>query len=456
MGSLGSNHFDVIVVGAGPVGLLTAINLASRGVKAAVLERGHGIDQSPRATSYQPCVMAEMEETGILEDVKKKAMVNNILSFWKGPKERVAYVEKLEGGDVFPAGLNCGQPVLAEIILNHLLTRYEAQVIFDKKVEELQQSASKVTAVCSSQANGAKTTYTCDWLVGANGAGSSVRKLLGIGFEGFSWPKEDFVATNLRYPFQKHGFTTANFVMDDVNWAVITVIDNTGLWRCAFGVKAGLTNEQIRAELDEHYRHILPGWPGEGYEIVQLNRYKPHQRCATQFRKGRCFLAGDAAHSNNPIGGLGLTTGLLDGGPLGRALAAVISGKAPESILDTWAESRRHTWKTFTNEFSIENKRMIQLGGYSEDPLGIWKLDEVSKAHGIDEWIEKLATPQKKEADLAMYKALEDKQAQLASRMKQWNITMDPLWMAQYEDPEVIKLRSSLRPAGAKGSVPAV
>ena len=99
---------------------------------------------------------------------------------------------------------------------------------------------------------------------------------------------------------------------------------------------------------------------------------------------------------------------------------------------------------------------MIQLGGYSEDPLGIWKLDEVSKAHGIVEWIEKLATPQKKEADFAMYKALEGKQAQLASRMKQWNITMDPLWMAQYEDPEVIKLRLSLRPAGAKGSVPAV
>jgi hypothetical protein len=92
---------------------------------------------------------------------------------------------------------------------------------------------------------------------------------------------------------------------------------------------------------------------------------------------------------------------------------------------------------------------MIQLGGYSEDPLGIWKLDEVSKAHGMDEWIEKLATPAKKEADLAMYEALEDKQAQLSSRMKQWNITMDPLWMADYEDPEVIKLRLSLRPKGA-------
>jgi 2-polyprenyl-6-methoxyphenol hydroxylase-like FAD-dependent oxidoreductase len=475
MVSLEGGHFNVIVVGAGPVGLLTAINLASRGVKLAVLERGNGIDQSPRATSYQPCVMAEMEETGILQDVKKKAMINNILSFWKGSgpqKEQVAYVEKLEGGDIFPAALNYGQPVLTGIILDHLLTRYNSQVFFAQKVEELSQSESTVTVVCSPPDDGPKTTYTCSWLVGADGAGSSVRKLLGVEFEGFSWPKEHFVATNLRYPFQKHGFTTANFVMDDVNWAVVTVIDDTGLWRCAFGVRAGLTNEQIRAELDEHYKHILPGWPREGYELVQLNRYKPHQRCATQFRKERCFLAGDAAHvisklnfpggmnanyyqSNNPIGGLGLTTGLLDAGPLGRALAAVINGKAPESILDVWAQSRRHTWKTFTNEFSIENKRMIQLGGCSEDPLGIWKLDEVSKEHGIDPWIEKLATPDKKEADLAMYKALEDKNAQLLTRMKQWNITMDPLWMAQYEDPGVIKLRLSLRPQVTKGSIPA-
>jgi 2-polyprenyl-6-methoxyphenol hydroxylase-like FAD-dependent oxidoreductase len=247
--------------------------------------------------------MAEMEEAGILEDLKRKAMVNNVLSFWKGSgpqKERVAYVEKLEGGDVFPAGLNCGQPVLTGVILNRLLTRYNARVVFGQKVEEVHQSEDMVTVVSSSPDDGSKKTYTCDWLVGADGAGSSVRKLLGVEFEGFSWPKEDFVATNLRYPFHKHGFTTANFVMDDVNWAVITVIDDT-TWRCAFGVPAGMTNEQICAELDDHYKYILPGWPGEGYELVQLNRYKPHQRCATQFRKGRCFLAGDAAHVSSNL-----------------------------------------------------------------------------------------------------------------------------------------------------------
>lgn len=290
-------------------------------------------------------------------------------------------------------------------------------------------------------------TYTCDFLVGADGAGSVVRKALGIEFEGFSWPKEDFVATNLIYPFDKYGFSTANFVMDPVNWAVVTVIDEK-IWRCAFGVKAGHTNESIRAELDDHYKHILPGW-SEGdtkYELVELNKYKPHQRSASTYRKGRCFLAGDAAHSNNPIGGLGLTTGMLDAGPLGRAIGAVTLGKAPDSILDIWATARRDKWLSFTNAFSIENKRLMQRGGYSDDPLGIWVMDEVAKEHGMESWIA-TATPQKKEADEALFKSFEDPKAQLKSRMRQWAITMDPLWMEKYEDKEIIDLRMSLRPS---------
>lgn len=144
---------------------------------------------------------------------------------------------------------------------------------------------------------------------------------------------------------------------------------------------------------------------------------------------------------------MGLTTGLLDAGPLGRGLGAVIQGRAPETLLDTWARARREKWLTFTNGFSIENKRMIQRGGYSndEDPLKIWATDEVAKEHKMEEWLA-MATEEKREADLKFYKSLEDPQAQLMSRMKQWDITMDPMWMAGYEDPELVKYRMSLRP----------
>ncbi|KAF2221191.1 FAD binding domain-containing protein [Elsinoe ampelina] len=449
MTTTSATQSSVIIVGAGPVGLLTALNLARLAVPVLILERGPGIDQSPRATSYQPCAMAELEEAGVLDDVRAKSMVNNIL-YWVGrgkDKQRVAMVEKMEGGEKFKSGINCGQNVLAETIMEHLLGKYGkvAKVEFGKTVEGLEQDEDGVEITCKDTPSGATVRYRCDWLVGTDGAGSAVRRSLGIEFEGFSWPKEDFVATNVRYPFEKYGFTTANFIMDPVHWAVITVIDDSGLWRCAFGVKAGMTNEEIKAELEEHYKEILPGWPGEGYELVQLNKYKPHQRCASQFRKGRCFLAGDAAHSNNPIGGLGLTTGLLDAGPLGRALGAVIRDAAPDTLLDTWAESRRHKWLAFTNGFSIENKRMVQRGGYSDDPLSIWKLDDISREHGMDNWI-RTAIPDKKEADLAMYDALRDKVVQMKNRMKQWDIGMDPRWMEQYEDHHVVETRIALRP----------
>ena len=99
-----------------------------------------------------------------------------------------------------------------------------------------------------------------------------------------------------------------------------------------------------------------------------------------------------------------MTTGLLDAGPLGRALGAVINGKAPDSLLTTWATRRRDKWLTFTNEFSIENKRMAQLGGYSDDPLGIWVIDDVAREHNMEQWLA-MATPEKKEADARMYEA---------------------------------------------------
>jgi 2-polyprenyl-6-methoxyphenol hydroxylase-like FAD-dependent oxidoreductase len=127
--------------------------------------------------------MAEMQECRILDDVKKKSMINNILSYWVGAgpvKERIAYVEKLEGGQIFPAGINCGQAVLAETILEYLRREQKAEVLFNQKVIQLEQSESRVTVTCVDPRDDARTVYTCDWLVRADGAGSTIRRLLEI------------------------------------------------------------------------------------------------------------------------------------------------------------------------------------------------------------------------------------------------------------------------------------
>lgn len=282
-------------MGAGPVGLLTALNVARTGAKPLILERNETIDQSPRAISYQPCAQAELLEAGILEDVRKRSVVNDVQSWWIG-KEKVASVEKREGGTLFPAGINCGQPALAEIMVDHLKSQYDVHVRFGQRVIAIDQTEYGVTITSINPKTEQQTIYTCDWLVGADGAGSSVRKLLGVEWAGFSWPKEQFVATNLRYPFRKYGFSASNFIADPVHWGIVVALDDKDLWRCAFGVKQGLTDDEIRANLDEYYRHLLPNFENEKYELVESKKYTVHQRCATQFRKGRCLLAGDAAH----------------------------------------------------------------------------------------------------------------------------------------------------------------
>src|SRR5882757_3703953 len=141
MGSIGptkSEHHRVIIVGAGPVGLTTGTNLARLGVPVLVLERNHEVDQSPRAASYQPCAQAELLETGTLDEVRKESVINDVISFWIKNK-RVAYVEKREGGQIFPAGINCPQPRLAQILLHHLTTKYNSEVRFNHKVIQVTQ-----------------------------------------------------------------------------------------------------------------------------------------------------------------------------------------------------------------------------------------------------------------------------------------------------------------------------
>ena len=123
------NHRQAIVVGAGPVGLTIAINMAKLGIDVLVLKRGPGIGQSPQATSYQACVLAEIVEQAFMKDVKKKSFANDVLSFWVPDgtkKRRAAYASKKDGGKHFPTGLNCGQPILTTTIYfsNKKLTLY--------------------------------------------------------------------------------------------------------------------------------------------------------------------------------------------------------------------------------------------------------------------------------------------------------------------------------------------
>ncbi|MBR8640578.1 FAD-dependent monooxygenase [Streptomyces tuirus] len=171
-----------------------------------------------------------------------------------------------------------------------------------------------------------------------------------------TWP-ERFVATNIRYDFRRHGFRDANMILDPKHGAVVARLDKNDLWRCTFSEDESLPLETVEERIGVFLEEFLPD--GSGFELVHYGPYRMHQRAASTLRVGRVLLAGDAAHSTNPTGGLGLTSGLFDIETLGEALPAVIAGEAPEDVLDRYSARRRAAFLDIASPMASELKGLV-------------------------------------------------------------------------------------------------
>jgi 3-(3-hydroxy-phenyl)propionate hydroxylase len=347
---------DVLVVGAGPVGLITALGLARAGVKVTVLEKEPAIVASPRAMVYHSGVIGGIERLGLLDDALAAGFKATAVDFVVyGTGERLHYsLDVLDGQVPHPYNIHLGQDQLAGIAMEHLRRLPGTEVRFDTAVTGLTQDTDGVTV--TAETAGASVTFRAGWVIGTDGAGSTVRKSLGLEFEGMTWP-ERFVATNVRFPFDEHGFALANMVLDPVYGAIVAKIDDTGLWRCTYCEDAALPEETVHERIPAYFAETLPG--DKKYELVQYSPYKMHQRSTPTYRVGRALLAGDAAHVTNPTGGLGLTSGLFDSYVLSEALAAVVNGQAGDEVLDLYSEQRRKAFLDYASPTASAFKGLV-------------------------------------------------------------------------------------------------
>jgi len=190
-----------------------------------------------------------------------------------------------------------------------------------------------------------------------------VRKALDIEFEGYTFP-ERFLVLTTPYDFAaERGYCFRNYIADPEAWTNLFKVagdDGKGLWRAVFPTAPGesdedcLSDEAVQGRMQKFFPKAGP------YDIVHRNLYNVHQRVAKTFRKGRAFLAGDAAHVNNPIGGLGLNCGIHDAMDLSDLLIRVCRGDVPESALDAYDRRRRPLNVEFVQQQTIANKKRLE------------------------------------------------------------------------------------------------
>ncbi|HXR91949.1 MAG TPA: FAD-dependent monooxygenase [Steroidobacteraceae bacterium] len=354
---------EVLIVGAGPVGLLGALGLARSGIKVTLIECEPYIVDSPRAAVYHWSVLEGLERLGLLEQARSIGFPKQDYHYLVfKTRERISFtLEPLSAITRHPYNIHLGQNKLAELALQRLQGMPNFSVHWNTRFTGLSQDGSGVTV--SAQTPAGPREFRSGWVIGADGAGSSVRRAVGLHFDGMTWP-ERFVATNIYYDFEQDGYARSTLMIDPQYGAIIAKLDNEGLWRCTYCEDAALAEEGVLQRMPQYFKTILSR-PAE-YRLAMHSPYRMHQRAAERFRAGRVMLAGDAAHVTNPTGGLGLTSGLFDIFALYEALAAVIHGEADPAVLDRYSQERRRIFLDYVSPRATENKRLIY---HSSDPV---------------------------------------------------------------------------------------
>src|SRR6266496_3195 len=204
-------------------------------------------------------------------------------------------------------------------------------------------------------------TFDAEWLVGADGGRSTVRKCTDVGFDGFTWD-ERFVVASTPYDYAPHGYALNAYLADPEEWAALFKMPDDGppgIWRVIFPVPPEEEDAVTLSEemVERRMQNFLPR--KERYQVKYKSIYKVHQRVAKDFRLGRVLLAGDAAHLNNPMGAFGLNGGIHDSFNLTEKLGKVCRGEADETLLDLYVRQRRTVNLEYVQEHSIKNLRRL-------------------------------------------------------------------------------------------------
>ena len=313
------------------------------------------------------------DEFGVTEQIIARGLIG---ATWQIRDREIGVVGEFDLGllkdeTAHPYGVQCEQFKLTRILFEKLAGFPDNEVEFDARVRSVDQADDHVV-VTADTASGPRA-YRGAYLIGADGASSAVRNSVDIRFEGFTFP-EQFLVLSTPFDFAMHfpRLANINYIADAEAWFVLLRVPD--FWRALFPVSPDGDQATLLAEsvIEAKLQGVVA--TGEPYEVAHRTLYRIHQRVAAQYRKGRVFLAGDAAHINNPLGGMGMNGGIHDAFSLAEKLAGVMRAEAAPSTLDLYERQRRSIAIEFIQAQTLQNRSLL---AESDPKLRAEKLDEI-------------------------------------------------------------------------------
>lgn len=352
----------ILIAGAGPVGYAAALNLATRGIPFILFESGPDIFKDPRAGTIHPPSVEMFDQLGIAKTLIERGY---IVSRYHYRDRKQGFIADFDLGLLaedtpFPFRLMLEQHKVSASIHAKLGESASHRILRNHRVVDVRQDDGGVVATVETP-DGVET-FDGRYMIGCDGGRSQVRKCMSVAFDGFTYP-ERFLIVTTPYDFEKVGYAQTNYVADPEEWCALFKVpgaDDSGIWRVVFPTNPGLPEANVLDDLSIERR--LQGFnPKNGlYDVVHRNLYEVHQRVASSYRDRRVLLAGDAAHINNPLGGMGMNFGFHDAFNLTEKLARIWSGEADEDLLDLYNRQRRTVAVEFLQRQTIDNKKNME------------------------------------------------------------------------------------------------
>jgi 3-(3-hydroxy-phenyl)propionate hydroxylase len=345
--------------------MITGLALARAGVPVTVFDALAEVPTDHRASTLHPSTLALLDPLGLTPVLLGRGLHSPQFQ-WRDrtTQEIVAEFDYRLLADETPYPMALQLEQHKTILIAHDAARRlpEFELLREHTVTEVRQDAAGVEITVETP-DGAKSRYLGRYLVGCDGGRSVVRKSQDIDFPGITW-EERFLIVSTHFDFgAAGGFRYRNYIAHPTQWSANIKVpgeDDEGVWRCLFPAFSDEPDDVILGEewIQARYAECFPYAPP--YKILHRNLYSVHQRVAASFRRGRVVLAGDAAHVNNPLGGMGMNSGIHDGLNLAEKLIAVWRGKADDSVLDRYDRQRRPTAQKYVQAQSMANKRLLE------------------------------------------------------------------------------------------------